>query len=405
MKFLFFLSYIVAVLTCGSVIVGPFSLRVYMTVLMVLFLLVNGNKKTQLNINKKYIVLYLICIFALFLSLFANGGLQEFGFFNRCLAFYLVCIVSYLAVDYFVKEQSQLHMIIFVFSFIIVFDSVASILQFQNNPIGWGIGLFFSDASGIEEYATFMDSHDSLVGVSKLTGIFGHPVSNGFMLAVLTPTLMAGVSENSLIWKKLYFLIVILLAIVTSLLLQQRAAFFLLIIVIAYHLLRDFTNNPARILGVVFIFFIALVLVAPFMAEFMESSRFLDTDNSSRQSVWQGGLEVFKQNILFGDIIQYNKRSELSAHNLFVSCLAYSGLIGFIPFMLLYCKTILDSLRLMFLGDTFTRVFSYSVLISMGMGLFHNTSYFTGEAIIFIVLALMFKSKIISQRKNVGSTR
>lgn len=376
-----------------------------MTVLMALFLIVCGNKKTQLSIKKNYLLLYVICIFALFLSLFANGGLQEFGFLNRCLAYYLVCIISYLAVDYFVKDQSHLHKIIIVFSFIIVINSVTSILQFQNNPIGWGIGLLFSDAAGIEEYATFMDSHDSLVGVSKLTGIFGHPVSNGFMLAVLTPSLMAGVSENSHILKKLYFLIVIVLAIVTSLLLQQRAAFFLLIFVMAYHLLRNFMNNPARIIGVIFLLILSLVLAAPFMADFMESSRFLDTDNSSRQSVWQGGFDIFKHNILFGDIIQYNKRSELSAHNLFISCLAYSGLIGFIPFMLLYFKTILDSLRLMFLGDTFTRVFSYSVLISMGMGLFHNTSYFTGEAIIFIVLALMFKSKIISQRENVGSTR
>ena len=402
MKFLFFLSYIVAVLTCGSVIVGPFSLRVYMTVLMVIFLLVNGNKKRQLSINKKYITLYLICIFALFLSLFANDGLQEFGFLNRCLAYYLVCIISYLAVDYFVKDQSHLHKIIFIFSFIIVFDSFASILQFQNNPIGWGIGLLFSDAAGIEEYATFMDSHDSFVGVSKLTGIFGHPVNNGFMLSVLTPALMAGVSENSRIWKKLYFLSVIFLSIITSLLIQQRAAFFLLAIVLVYHLLRNFMNNPSRVFSVVLVFIVILVFAAPYMMDFVGTSRFTDTDNSSRQSVWQGGFDIFKQNFLFGDIVQYNKKSELSAHNLFISCLAYSGLIGFIPFMFLYFKTVLDSLRLVFFRDNFTRVFSYSVLISMGVGLFHNTSYLTGEVIIFIVLALMLKSKLIAQKNNVG---
>ena len=402
MKFVFFLFYIVAVLTCGSINVGPFSLRVYMTVLMFFFMLVSEKKRTPLSISKNYIFLYLICILALFLSLFANGGLHEYGFLNRCLAYYLVCVVSYFAVDYFVKDRSHLIKIIFVFSYIIIVDSVVSILQFQNNPIGWGVGLLFSDAEGIEEYATFMDSHDSFVGVSKLTGIFGHPVNNGFMLSVLTPALMAGVSENSRIWKKLYFLSVIFLSIITSLLIQQRAAFFLLAIVLVYHLLRSFVNNPSRVVSVILVFIMILVFAAPYMMDFVGTSRFTDTDNSSRQSIWQGGFDIFKQNVLFGDIVQYNLKSEKSAHNLFIACLAYSGLIGFIPFMFLYFKTILDSLRLVFFRDNFTRVFSYSVLISMGVGLFHNASYLTGEVIIFIVLALMLKSKLIAQKNYVG---
>ena len=240
MEFLFFITFVVAVLTCGSVNIGPFSLRVYMTVLMILFLFFKGNKKKQIGVKKNYITLYLICIFSLFLSLLANGGLQEFGFLNRCMAFYLICIVSYFAVDYFVKDQSDLLKITYIFSLIIIADSITSILQFQNNPIGWGIGMLFSDAEGIEEYATFMDNHDSFMGVSKLTGIFGHPVNNGFMLSVLTPALMAGVSENSNFWKKLYFLFVILLSIITSLLIQQRASFFLLVLFMAYHLFKFF---------------------------------------------------------------------------------------------------------------------------------------------------------------------
>jgi len=161
-------------------------------------------------------------------------------------------------------------------------------------------------------------------------------------------------------------------------------------------------NNPSRVFSVVLVFIVILVFAAPYMMDFVGTSRFTDTDNSSRQSVWQGGFDIFKQNFLFGDIVQYNKKSELSAHNLFISCLAYSGLIGFIPFMFLYFKTVLDSLRLVFFRDNFTRVFSYSVLISMGVGLFHNTSYLTGEVIIFIVLALMLKSKLIAQKNNVG---
>lgn len=376
MEFVFFLLFLVAVLTCGSISVGPFSLRVYMTVFMILFLFSNRNKNPGLSLNNNYIFLYLICIFSLFLSLFANGGLLEFGFINRCLAYYLVCIVSYLAVDYFVKDQCHFQKVILAFSFIIIFDSVASILQYQNNPIGWGVGLLFSDAESIEEFATFMDSHDSLMGVSKLIGIFGHPVNNGFMLSVITPVLMAGVDENSKIGKKIYFLSVIILAVITSFLLQQRAAFFLLIIVLVYHLLRSFLNKPSRVFGVVFVIFIVLVLAGPFIAGFIESSRFADTDNSNRQSIWQDGFDIFKQNILCGDIVQYNKKSDFSAHNLFISCLAYSGLIGFIPFMFLYFKTVIESLRLVFFRDNFTRVFSYSVLISMGMGLFHNTSLY-----------------------------
>ena len=83
-----------------------------------------------------------------------------------------------------------------------------------------------------------MDNHESFEGVSKLTGIFGHPVNNGFVLGVLTPTFMVSISKGKNIFLTTYYVSVIIVSIIACFLLQQRAAFFLLIMSILYHFIK-----------------------------------------------------------------------------------------------------------------------------------------------------------------------
>lgn len=389
--------------------IGGFSLRVYMTVLMMVYLCCFHffSKDNTHKIRKGYIRLFLICILFLFIALFYNGGLESFGLLNRCLAYYLVCIVAYFAVEKFVNKKEHFDIVVFVISCIALFDAVITILQYQNNPIGWGIGAAFSD---IEEFASFMEEHQSFEGYSKQPGIFGHPVTNGFVLAVSSVLLLIGIqgkrSQESKWYqflKSLYYICALLVSVMALFFLQQRAAFFLLLIFIVYHLIKIFSLNSNLLFFILGIIIVFLVLLNPIDIGLLDFGRFSSSDNSSRTTVWRIAFDVISQSPLFGDILQYNRLAGYSAHNVLIDSLVNSGLFGFMPVLVLYCKTILESLHIMLrTRDNYARVFSYSVLVSMAMGMFHNSSYMTGDVIIFIVLALMLKANALSPHKIIA---
>ena len=126
MQFAFFLLFVVSVLIFGSIKVGPLSIRVYMTVLMLAYLIIAkrpaGDKPYKIRTD--YIAIFIVCILTLGIALTINGGLEAYGFLERCLAYYLVCVVGYFAVDLCVKNAK--HIDIFV---LINFPSDISIIR------------------------------------------------------------------------------------------------------------------------------------------------------------------------------------------------------------------------------------------------------------------------------------
>ena len=407
MQFVFFLIFIIAVLTCGSIKVGPLSLRIYMTLIMMAYLLFTRRPQSEkpYKIRTDYIYLYLLCIGTLGLSLAINGGLIVFGYFERCLAYYLICIVGYFAVDRCVRGYKHVKVFVFVISLIILLDSIVTILQYQNDPIGWGIGAIFSD---MDEFAYYLDDHISFDNVSKLPGIIGRPVTNGFFLAVTTPMLLSSLGTQYTVKSKfiyfirfIFYVSTIAISLVAMFFLQQRAAFFLVLLVIAYHLLRHIVKKPVKyLIPLIVLLIIAIVVSYPSLGD-PDTSRLSSTDNSSRTSLMGWAITVIFDNPLFGNIVLYNQHTDYSAHNVLIDSLIDSGIFGFIPLLYLFVKTIVDSLRIMLKSnDNYARVFSYSVLICMGMGMFHNTSYLTGDVIIFLSLALMFKTQVFSDQHH-----
>ena len=396
MQIAFFLIFIIAVLIGGSIFIGPLSIRVYMTVLMILYLLLNKRPVSEfpVRISSNYIKLFIVFICALGFALIINGGLLEFGFGERCLAYYLVCIVAFFAVDRCVKKESTFYTTLVIISALVFLDAGITILQYQNNVIGWAIGSFFAD---LDKYSGYLDEHDTFVGVSKLPGIFGHPVTNGFFLAAATPSLLAGIGKKRGIVKTILGISVIIVSLIALLFLQQRAAFFLLVLFIGYHYLREIVSHPVRFLIPLALILLLLNTLVSIDIDSIELGRLASSDNTNRIKVWSEALSVFSYNPLFGSIIEYNRLAEYSAHNVLIDTLVDAGLFGFIPLLCLYFKTVIDAFKVsLHSRDNYARVFSYSVLICMAMGLFHNTSYLTGDVIIFIFLALMLKASTLS---------
>lgn len=406
MQFIFFLLFAVAVLICGAIKIGPLSIRVYMTVIMLIYLLVANRPllEKRYRIRRDYIGIFLVCVVALGFALVVNGGVIEFAFFEKCLAYYLVCIVAYFAVDYFVKNESHFDKLVFVICLILLLDTTATILQYFQNPIGWGLAAIFADMETVNEFVGYFDRHEVGAGVSMYPGIIGLPVPNGFILSVATPMLLTGFTSKKPKLIVFLYSITIISVLFALFVLQQRAAFAITVLVVAYHFLRSSMKHPGRFL----IPIVAIILIVYNMmpssiggVSIMEmTGGLIDTENSVREGNWRIAFDIILRNPLFGNYIEYVQTTDLSSHNVLIDTLIDAGIFGFIPMCYLCIKTIIDSSRIMLkANDDYSKAFSYSVLSSMGMGMLHNTSYLTGHVIIFLSLALMFKSQAFSQRK------
>ena len=401
MSYLFFIFFILAVLTCGSIGFGPFSLRVYATVLMLLYLLYSYRRgmKNKPSIDRSYVWLFLCFVGYLFIALVINGGLDQFNFFHKVLAFYLVCCVVFFAVDMQVNSYHQINILIFVLALIVLFDSIITLLQYLNHPIGWSIGTFFR---GIEQFSDNAETYGVDFGRSILPGIFGHPVGNAFFLATCTPFFLSRFGQGSGIFQRVFYLFVIILSIVACFYIQQRAAFFLLIAVIIYHMVRALFFSRKRKLIFPFLALIILILgIYAIDFNHFEWGRLTDKDNSDRAVLWETASRVINESFLFGNPILYNSQEELSAHNIILDSFVTSGVLGAIIMSILYFKTLIVSFLSSFITkrySLYTISFAYSVFICMIMGLFHNTSFYTGEALIFLSLALMLKSQELDKQ-------
>lgn len=397
MSSLFFALFVVAVLTCGSILVGPFSIRVYCTVFMMLYLLlfVRIKKRKELKIDRTYIYIYLIFISYMFFALLINGGGERFDYFHFVLAFYLVGIVAFFSVDSFVNNSKEINRLIFVISLIILVDAVISFLQYQNNTTGWIVGMIFGDVS---EQMDYIDRHNGVgMDISLIAGIFGGPVNNAFCLATCAPLFMARITsvDNIKTPIKIYYILIVIMTVVSCFFIQQRAAFYLLLFVILYYLFKALVHRKTRIISVIVVLLLIIFLISLDFSS-VDLGRLSSSRNDDRNQLMKSTSATISQYFLFGNPVEYYKREDLSAHNVILDSLVTAGVFAALIMSVLYLKTIIKSLRLIFnnkKGSEYTKAFAISVLIAMIIGLFHNTSYFTGHVLIFIVLALMLKSE------------
>lgn len=107
---LFFYLFIFASLVLGTFTVGPFSIRVYFTVAMLLYLLIMGRGDIR---DKNKIPFHIIWLYSFFiiltgLSLYMNGEIIKSEFAKHILSWYLNCYVTFFAFNHFVKTPRQL---------------------------------------------------------------------------------------------------------------------------------------------------------------------------------------------------------------------------------------------------------------------------------------------------------
>ena len=125
---LFFFSFIIATLLLGSIMIGPLSIRVYMTCIMIFVLLFDNLKKTincnYIKIDSSFIKFYVAFLIVMGLSQLFNGDFIEYEYVKKLLAYHLVSIVLFLAIQRYINTYRDLQNIILLVSTILLINNI-----------------------------------------------------------------------------------------------------------------------------------------------------------------------------------------------------------------------------------------------------------------------------------------
>lgn len=392
-----FLIYIIIIILGGSINIGPLSLRVIATSLMILYLFITIKRRSKLQpISYSYIWIYLLFSIIMGITLLINGEFIEFEFTKKFLAYNLVSVVAFLAVDRFITSEKRLIILIVSLLSIILVNDIITYLQFVGNPVGWIIGYLFGD---IDKSLGKIGDRESLMGVSATPGIFGEVVKSAYYIAVITPLCFCLFSKRNSPIIKIFGFIVLICSIIAVFMSQQRAAFAVVILTLLFYLFNIFRKYPFTIICLLSILLISSCLFISNDPN-IELGRMADASDNLREKLIIKGISFIEDHPLLGGPISFLKQTSLPAHNLILDSYIYSGLFGFIIMMILFAKTTWQSTSMIITGMSrknsslliaFTAI---SVINCMIYSCLHTTSYLSGEVIIFILLAIMLKTSL-----------
>ena len=395
----FFLLYIVAIVLCGSVNLGPVSLRVMATCFMTVWLIVtNKFKYSNPRIDVSYIWIYIVFSACMGYTLLLNGEFSEFEYLKKFLAFNFVSIISFWSINRFIGNVNQLKSLIMTLLIIIFVNNIVTIMQYNGDPLGWAIGYIFSD---IDKSMGKLNGHDSLLGISATPGVFGDVVKNALYIAVITPLSFSLMRRNAHFYTKIFSLLVVSSSFVAAFMTQQRAAFALILLNLIIYIFIKFKNSPLVIFSIFIITLLSSLLIVDFSPQ-IELGRLADSTDIGRERLSSQAIDFIITHPLLGGPVSFLRRTGLPAHNLILDSYIYSGFLGFVIMMILFCKTTLKSskniVRVFYRGTQSNLIIfcSIAVLWAMAYGLFHNTSFLAGEVVVFILLAIMLKAEKIN---------
>lgn len=396
-----FILYLICINVGGTIYIGPVSIRVIATCLMILYLFyVKTKNKKYVKIDQSYIKLYVLFTVIMGCALLLNGEFSEFEFIKKVLAFNLVAIISFFSIERIINSSRQIYIVIFSLLSLLLFNNIITIMQYNGNPIGWSIGYVFSD---IGKWVEKTNEKDTLLGISATPGIFGDVVKNAFYIAIVSPLSFCLVKKKTNFLTIGFVAIMMLSSGIAIYMSQQRIAFGIILLTVIIWISMFLKSRPViALISSLIICFLSSVIVD--LAIETDWGRLTETHDAAREILKSEAIDFINANPLVGGPVSFIKKAGLPAHNLILDSFIYSGIFGFIIMMILLSKTVWISVKTIFIGikskqKAYITVFSsISVLNSMVYGLFHNTSYLTGEVIIFILLALMLKINVIASK-------
>ena len=316
-----FLSFF-ALFFCGSLTIGPLSLRNYSSLLLMVTALIVGSKKYQIDKVAKYFFIYIIvCVF---INL-VNGSFLSTQFIRMMLVYQLPSIIVLCFLPKLLNDREDLVAIISIVSLLYVINLFVTYGEYIGNSFSWEI----ASIVGVE----MPDSAEEFELGSFLPGITGNVVNNGYYLATFLPIVSVCIWKERFHYRLNGYLMLFAAAYVIYIV-QQRMAFLSLIFFLI--LIYLYKKDKYIIIGT-----IALGLYVFYSGDMFDTVDMgrlsSDTSNEDRDLLWtQFCAFANSSDIILGGLqIYFGKYHFTIQHNAITSSFVIGGIPVFVSFVIL----------------------------------------------------------------------
>ena len=387
-----FLSVTIFAMLCGgSLKIGPLTLRNYVTVFLALYSFFNRSYLTKNDVIGKYLIFVVIAIFCSIL----NGDAGNMSFWTKTVIGCLLpsFIIYYAILEFcnkYEKGSSQISIVLLV---LFVINALITILQYYDNSIGWAIARTLSSGNLLsDEILEKYGGSDNFIGIAVTAGLFGYVTGNGYFIGAyssISSKLSFSTNKITLILGFLVLAIGAYAAFAT----QERMALLAILCNVACVFFYNSHNNRS---SNIFIIIAALCVVAYISNNITDYGRFTaDTDNSDREQLYIAFKSFLKtDSVWFGSWSDYNSHFRgLNQHNTFMDEITRYGLVGLIPFVILFWNVAKFSIIHFFKARKnqlqMMYVYASATLLYLLYSMTHGTGLQSGDVMFWLLFAVL----------------
>lgn len=392
--------FLIASLFLNAFIIGPFSIRIYVSLLVFLIFIF---KSTTFS-RKKEILLYVLFIFFYWLALNVNGEISEVDFVKRLLGSYLICFIAFYVLYKSIISQTDINKIVIFLVFIGVLNGVVSTLQFNGNSDAYLWATILTPTELLDERIEVYQRLGSGIGIG-VTGLFGGIVKNGYLSAAfaLLSLYMIVLSKN--FFYKTTFVLISLFLFYSVFLTQQRLIIFLSLIMYLYFYYRYFNLRYVSLLFVFPMLGLSMLYFYNIMLESDSLGRMSNLEDEHRETLIAKSFQFVIDNFLFGGEIRaanYLESAGLvnSAHNVVLNAFIYSGVFGAVFVIILFGRMLRQSVNAILRKNALQNpsfFIGIALIVYLLNSLTHNSSLVSGDEFIWILFAMLVKSQSIER--------
>lgn len=401
----FYCFFIFASIVLGTFNIGPFSIRVYMTVIMAIFLFTKYKVHRTYKIPKKFLLVFLLYLIVVAVTLSLNGEYAKYDYTKLLLSRYLNCIITYFATDYFIKDEKFFNKTIIVLISILSFNCIVTIFQYLGLPLGRAVALFLITSDEVKDEIASGQGYDmaSLFGEDLTIGFFNYTFINANAIAVVGVLIVGYYSVAKKLFSKVILLSLLPLFLFACLTTQSRTSFIMFFLFSIFLLFKKESNNAVWILLI--LIFIAVLLIN--LQDIIDSGslgRILDSqkfENDPRKQIWADAQSFLEKNLLLGGPLAFLRINPLGAHNYFLNGFITGGLFGGLIASALYIQALWYSIRaILNKKSLLLSSLGASLMIYLINSLFHNASMISGDTMFFILFTLLLKAILFEKKCN-----
>ena len=383
MKF-YYVLYVIFIFLGGTISISGISLRIILT--LILFIICAYKKSIKTD---KILRLFPLYLFFFIISGLITDTISETLKF--CVSWYFCAYTLYMATKYLVGQQNGTKIVVYTLLAIGIIDAIVTIGQAMGNTFAYELGLF-ADDEYMDELAGKMDRRGGVAGVI-IPGLIGAS-NNGTFLPVICVLSFFSVNNK----QKLFNLPILSISLVASILVQERTGTFIAVVFSAYLIWKNYIQSGSFIYRIIAV--LSIIVAVSYFASLLgvvftgEHSRYgsVNEGYSLRQSYFSNTLEYLRSNP-FGGYFDYIKQYKLPPHNLFLNAFVYGGLfgglIGVVMYIMQFVKCWYGAVKVKKSGNRQLIIFSLAYLATVANSLTHNCSFIRGDAMCWLLLALL----------------